>query len=347
MALSSLIYDTEELLGVFRQMEPPTEYWLRLGFGSVHQSNDEWVDFSKISEERIMAPFAMPLAQGKPIYSEAASVSRFKPAYVKAKDPVTAARAIKRRPEEVLSKAPNDPMARYDAIVGDIVSAHDGAVRRRWEWMAAKAIIDGGVTVVGEGVPARYIDFKRDAGHTITLSGSATWDSAGVSIVDNIESWRTMARRAQFGGPINRVTVGADVWSVMRKNDELLDLLDVNRRGTDANFKTGIRTGDRIEYVGTIGGDLDVYVYEEVYKDPDTNTLTNYMESTDVVLTGPGINGVQCFGAIVDLSAEFQPMAIFPKMWNENDPSVTQIMTQSAPLMVPINPNCTVKATVL
>lgn len=344
--LTYSVYDTSTLLGVMRRLDPPTTYWLDLCFGSQIESEDEWIDFSKIRSSRKIAPFVSPLAQGQPIFSEGADVSRFKPAYIKAKDPVTAARTIKKRPSEVLSEAPNNPMARYNAIVADILSEHKDAVWRRWEWLAAKAIQDGKVTVEGEGMPPRVVDFKRDAGHTITLGGTARWGQAGVSIMSDIESWRTMVRRANYGGPVDRITVGSAVWEVMRKNDELLEQLNINTRGTNANFNTGIREGDRIEYVGHISPTLPVYVYEEIYKDPILGDLP-YMEPTDIVMTGPSVEGVRCFGAILDKKAGIKAMPIFPKMWDQEDPSVTQVMTQSSPLMVPVNPNCTLKATVL
>ena len=345
--LSTTLYDTSTLLGVMQELHAPTTYWLDLCFNSQIISEDEWIDFSKIRSERKIAPFVSPLAQGRPIYSEGAEVARFKPTYIKPKDPVTAPRTIKRRPGEILSKAPNNPMARYNAIVADILSEHYDAIVRRWEWLACRAVIDGKVVVESDDMPTRLIDFKRDPAHTIVLAGGAKWGSAGVSIIQNIEAWRTMARNAKFGGPINRVTVGADVWDVMRKNDELLEQLNVNQRGTNANFVTGIREGERIEYVGNISPTLPVYVYSETYKEPITGVDIPYMASTDVVLTGPNINGFRCFGAILDKAAKLQALPVFPKMWDEQDPSVTQIMTQSSPLMVPVNPNNSVKATVL
>ena len=348
MNLSTTLYDTSTLLGVMKEILPPSTYWLDLCFGQNEvEFEDEWVDFSKIRSSRKIAPFVSPLAQGQPIYSEGADVGRFKPAYIKAKDPVTAARTIKKRPGEILSQAPNNPMARYNAIVADIAAEHYEAIVRRWEWLAAKAAIDGKVTVEGEGMPPRLVDFKRDPGHTIVLAGGARWGQSGVSIMENVEAWRTMVRRARFGGAVNRLTVGADVWEVMRKNDELLEQLNINRRGSNADFNSGIREGDRIEYVGHISPTLPVFVYEEVYKDPTTNNEVPYMASTDVVLTGPAIEGFRCFSAILDKKAGLKAMRVFPKMWDEEDPSVTQIMTQSAPLMVPVNPNCTLKATVL
>ena len=122
--------------------------------------------------------------------------------------------------------------------------------------------------------------------------------------------------------------------------------MSLQRRGTDVNIRTGILEGDRVEYLGNLSPTLEVYIYNEVYQDPILGEIP-YMEDGDVLLSGPGVDGYQCFGAILDKAAELKPMRVFPKMWDEQDPSVTQIMTQSAPLMVPLNPNCTVKATVL
>ena len=38
---------------------------------------------------------------------------------------------------------------------------------------------------------------------------------------------------------------------------------------------------------------------------------------------------------------------MFPKMWDQEDPSVTFLMTQSAPLPVPVNINNTLRARVV
>lgn len=58
--------------------------------------------------------------------------------------------------------------------------------------------------------------------------------------------------------------------------------------------------------------------------------------------------GYRCFGAIIDPYAQYQSLEIFPRGWMEQgDPAVEYMLWQSAPLMVPINPNATLKATVV
>jgi hypothetical protein len=66
-----------------------------------------------------------------------------------------------------------------------------------------------------------------------------------------------------------------------------------------------------------------------------------------VVGVAPGTDGVRCFGAIMDIQANMQANDMFPKQWDENDPSVSYTMTQSAPLMVPLRPNTTFKMKVV
>lgn len=357
MTIDYKIYDTDTLLGVMKEFTPPTTYWLDLAFGGrLVESAEENIDFEKIYTQRKIAPLVSPFAQGRPIFTEASEATRFKPAYIKVKDPVTAARAIKKRPGQIFSTAPNDPMARYNAIVADILGEHYDAIVRRWEWLAARAVIDAAVVLNDEASGARHIDFRRAPSNTVALTGGARWGQAGVSIVKDIESWLSLVRKpvdgsgAKFGltgGKIDRLTVTPSVWDVMRANDELMKQLDLMTRGTAADFNTGIREMSGVEYVGKIAQNLPVYVYSETYKDPITGAETDYMTDGDIVLTGPGIEGVRAFGAILDKRAGIKPMATFPKMWDEEDPSATQVMTQSAPLMVPLNPNASFKATVL
>ena len=49
----------------------------------------------------------------------------------------------------------------------------------------------------------------------------------------------------------------------------------------------------------------------------------------------------------MDSKAGYQATEIFTKMFEEDDPSRTFLLSQSAPLVVPVNPNCTLKAKVL
>ena len=102
MAIENTLYDTSTLLGVYREMEAPTNYFRSLLVTGVINSDDEFIDFQKITKKRKLAPLVVPTVQGRPIYDEASNLTRLKPAYVKPKDPINGSRVIKRRPGEAL-----------------------------------------------------------------------------------------------------------------------------------------------------------------------------------------------------------------------------------------------------
>lgn len=342
------VYDTATLLEIYRHFEAPSSYWLDLLYPRTVTFDDEYIDFAKLTEGRKLAPLVAPTAQGRPIYSEQARVDRFKPAYVKPKDPVNPSRVFKRLAGEAATQRQGgmSPAERHDAIVADILRTQKNAIHRRWEWLAARAAIDGKVLIEDEDYPARLVDFQRDPNNTITLGAGARWNEATADIIGDINTWRAQVRRAKFGGPTNRLTVGADVLEVMMKNEGIRELLDTRIRGTNANLNIGVREGEYVEYVGQLGPGLDLYVYSDYYEQPDGSSEL-FMDPKDVVLTGPNVQGVRAFGGIVDIQANYVATEVFPKMWVNQDPSALFIMSQSAPLMVPVNPNNTLKARVL
>lgn len=353
MAIGQTLYTTAALMGVLRDndaMQPPSSYWLDLAFPTIMMFDEEYIDFGKISDQRKIAPLVVPTAQGRPIYSAGERQSRVKPAYVKPKDPVSASRMIQRAAGlgELNVNANWSPQQRYNAIVADILRTHRRAIERRWEWLAAQAVQFGAVTLEGEAYPRTVVDFERDSNHTIVKTNGNYWGDAGVSILGDIESWKKTVRDASFGGPTNRLTVGSEAWEVMRQDDEIRELLKVDFRPSNngLSLNLGVRDGLDVEFVGRINGTTDIYVYSDYYHDED-GSVVPMMDPRDVVLTGPNIRGVRAFGAIQDFDANLQAMAMFPKMWRSEDPSATFIMTQSAPLMVPVNPNNSLRARVV
>lgn len=340
------LWNTHTTLGVLKDTQPASTYWLDLCFPNGITFDDEYIDFEKIpSQGRKLAPFVAPLANGRPIYTEGSNVTRFKPAYIKPSDTVTPNRAFTKRPGSLLSAQPLSPQQRYNAIKADIIQYHRTAIERTWEWLAAKAIIDGKVTIEGPDYPKTLVDFNRAAGHTITLGSGAKWGDSGVSIYDSLQSMIDLVHSAAFGGAITRITAGTDVWKVMRKDPEILAQLKLDVRGTNADLKTGLLATGEVRFVGNIADGLPVYVYNDYYT--VAGSATPFMSAKDIVLTGPGVQGYQCFGAIQDLNAGFQALPIFVRNYVPNEPAIETILSQSAPLMVPLNPNCTLKATVV
>jgi hypothetical protein len=342
------LWDTSTLLGVMREQESPSNYWLNLLFPNVVTFDDEYIDFEKIpSTGRKLAPYVAPMAQGRAIYEEGSRVGRFKPAYVKPSDPVSPARVLKKRPGTLLNPSNGSPMQRYNAIKADILAYHRDAIERRWEQMAAEAAITGKVVIEGDDYPAREVDFGRAANHTVVLGNGERWGDSGVKIRNLLSTWSNRMHSAEFGGRPDRLTVGVDAWAKMEIDADIKDLMDTRYRGTSTELRrdmVGTPTDEAV-FVGKIGT-LDVYVYNDYYT--VNGSVTPFMSSKDVVLSSPAVQGFRCFGAIQDVHAQFQPLPIFSRNYMpQGDVAVEQIVSQSAPLMVPVNPNATLRATVV
>lgn len=343
------LWNTRTLLAVMRETEtPPSRYWRDLLFPNVLESTDEYIDLEKIPNiGRKLAPFVAPMAQGRPIFEEGSRVARFKPAYSKSLDPVTPARALVKRPGTLLLPNDTTPQGRYDAIKSDILAYHRNAAERLHEWLAAKAILDARVVIQADDYPTRIVDFGRAEGHDITLGSGSRWGDAGVSILDSIEGMMGTMFDAEFGGSPTRITVGNKVWGVMRKDPEIKDMMDLRYRGSDIDLERGILQPGEVRRAGMLGNSgLEVFVYNDWFT--DKGVRSPFMQQDQILLSSPAVQGYQCFGAILDIHANFQAIPIFPRNFiNVGDPAIEHILTQTAPLMVPVNPNATFRATVV
>lgn len=346
------LYNTLELLSVIAVNPPQNEeFWLE-GYDQEIQSESEVIIWDEVLPDYRLAPFVAPNVQGRVMREKGYRSKQIKPAYVKPKHVVEASRPLTRQAGEQPFVGTLSLEERYDAIVAKNIVDEAAMIRRRWAWMASKATIDASITIQGEDYPLVTVDFGRDASLTLTLAGTARWGQSAADPLANIQTMRTQAM-ALSGVPITRLIFGTAAWTAFCNDTKVLELLNTLRRGSDSNFnRTSLSTGASYEYQGQLSGPfgngaVDLYTFSGFYHetDPDTGAITNvpYLDSGTVVGIGPGIQGVRLFGAIKDKRAGLKALSMFPKMWDQEDPSITYTMTQSAPLMLPRQPNNTFK----
>ncbi len=137
-------------------------------------------------------------------------------------------------------------------------------------------------------------------------------------------------------------------WRHFCKNKQVIGLLEI-RRGTNATISTDpIIRGqgqEKARYVGSIG-DLDFYVYNDVYINDDRQLRRLLPDATVVLVSREQLEGTRCYGMIMDEKASFKALRYFSKSWLEEDPAVRWLLLQSAPLIVPYRPNASLCATV-
>lgn len=349
--MSVEILPPRALLGVYRdqRLETVTNYWRRLGGfdRNIFQSDKQAIIFEKIVGNREVAQFNLPQNPGKPSYKRRGSkVDSFTPAYIKPRDPVIPGEQFTRRPGNIFDDTPRTPQQNWDAEVADILQHHRTTIERRWEIMSAQAMIYAKVLVEYQDGPTVEIDFKRDSALT-DIRTTNFWD-VNTDIPAQLQEYTDAMANAQFGGRGSVVTLGREVWAVMRRNVSLLELMDTQMKGSDANFARSLidaRTPDAPwTVVGTLPN-LTFVLYEDFYEDNDGNHV-DIMNPRDIHISAANVDGVMAFGAILEAD-NLLPQPVFSKMWKNEDPSALNIMTQSAPLPIQRFPNRTFHARVV
>lgn len=338
------LYSTDTLVGVVQNLVRPSKWLLDRYFPKTTQDESEEIHFDVISGKRRIAPFVSPLVSGQIVESLGREVRSFKPAYIKDKRRVEPSQALKRAVGEKIGGSMS-AQERKDAYIAAQLLDQIDMIDRRLELMASEALRTGKVTVEGEKYAKVVVDFKRTAAHSVSaLAGTARWGQSAEDPLANLRTWSSLALKNSGAFPID-VVMGVDAYVEFTQNAEVKERLD-SRNITNATMAPGAQAVEGGVYRGTIDG-FNIYTYGGWYVDPLDNTEKEIFPADQVLLASPLVEGVRAYGAILDGKAGLQAMPYFPKMWEDNDPAVEWLMTQSAPLVVPTRPDATVCVDVL
>lgn len=345
------IYETEDLIGV-QQLIPdlPENFWLRWFPNQINSTSQE-ILFDKIIPDFRLAPFVAPNVQGRVMRERGYSTRAFTPAYLKPKHVVDPNKQFTRKAGERIGGSLT-PRARFDAAIADNMRVERQMIERRWDWMGSQALQFGSCLVVGPDYPAVTVDFGRDPNLTMILTGTARWGQSAGDPLGDIADLRKLAFDLSTR-PVTDLIFGTTAWALFIGTTAVLDLLNAMARGSNAQFNRSVAfsTGEPYEFQGVLQGvagqaPIRLWTYSSWYEQYNDATgvfdKVPYMDPRDVIGVGApeSVDGYRLYGAIIDAD-KLVAEAMFPKMWPEQDPSVVYTMTQSAPLMVPLNTNNT------
>lgn len=340
------LYDLTTLLEVVRHQktsQPP--FWLGFFPGQINFTTPT-VSFDKVyDDDRKLAPFVAPNVQGRPQSLRGYETMAFQPAYSKIKDPVSAEMHIERMAGEALGTGSLTIEQRRNAVIGYLLQMQKTKHRNLQEWMASRAIIDGKVVVKGEDYPEVTVDFRRDPSLTAVLTTGARWTESTAKPLDDLKAMRMIAND-KSGARITKHVFGGNAWDLFCQRVDLKEMMDRRYDGMATKVTLMYDGYEGLEYMGVIqglngAGRIECWVNTSKYIDPDTGDEAYYLDQNTVVGVSDMVKGVRCFGAIQDHGAGYRALEIFFKNWFNEDPSVEYLMSQSAPLMVPKEPNAT------
>ncbi len=344
------LFTTRTMLAAIEQMYIPRSFLLDTFFKNIETSMTEVVDIDLYKGARRLAPFVQPFAQGKVIDRIGWTTRTFKPPYIKEKIPTQVVQILKRQMGATIYQGGMTPAEKAAAQLGKDMLELIQMIQRREEWMASQILQNGLVRCVGDDMDVT-VNFLMNTTHLITLSGAALWSATTTATpITNLRTWKRLV--AQDSGIVpDTVVFGQNVIQEFLANtvevlvQGALASVRIDRGQIDPeNLPEGVTYWGYLKDPG-----LDVYTYDEWYIDPVTG-LTQPMVPADMIFMGSTrARTARHYGAIQDLKAlngELASVQYFPKMWEEEDPSVRWLMVQSAPIPCMHQPDAFLAATV-
>lgn len=341
-------WSTQTAGGVITKLKAPYSLFLAF-FGRSIYFETHKIFFERVSRNyRRLAPFVAPNVQGFINRREGYTADSLAPAYIKEKDEVDINAPLTRLPGESMVSGSYTNQQRHDILVAELAVQQKQRIYNRFEWLACKAAKEGMVTISGEKYPTRTVDFNRNPG----LTRVADWTAVGADPLQDIYDLRRLAN-TESGARIVDVYFGRTAWQrLITVHEELLfgdnGLMDKRFEGSETAISRLTDQFEGLEFVGRIsglrgGGELRIWIYEATFLNAEDNSQEYYLEPTEVFgIASNTFDGVRCFGAIKDGRAGWKAMEIFAKNWVAGeDPWEEFFMTQSAPLMVPGDPDAT------
>ncbi len=342
------IYSTGAIRGVVRALVTPSPFLVKTVFRNAIFSQEEEILFDVEIKRRRISPLVAPHVPGKLVAQGGYRTDRFTPATIKDKRALNPKRPIQRMMGEQIGGAPAmTPAQRSAAILNMELQDQVDMAWRRFEVMAADALVDGIVTVTGDGYPSVTVDFGRPAGHTVTLAGASRWGQAGISPVDNLATWSTTFLK-NSGLAVTDVVFCVNAWGFFQADPKFVKAVDTTLRGSEASGRFTPTPMEGAQLVGVLNSNTRLWLYSNWFVDPADDTEKVVLDDNSVVLFNDSADGAQSmgFGAIQDEELGYPSVEFAAKSWTEKDPAQRLILGQSAPLTILSRPAATFYAKV-
>lgn len=341
----NLAFDTVDLIEVVPQLLQPQTFFLDRYFPNVRMSDTRFVAIDVEIGKRRMAPFVSPRVEGKLVEAKRVQTNIFEPPYIKDKRAPDLLRPVMRKIGEKLLGGQISGADREMANIAFEMQDQVEMIQRRLEWMATRALLTGTISVSGDGFPTTVIDFGRDPGQTVVLTGGARWGQTGVSPVSSLLTWATQTLKLVGVSPVD-VIMTPDAFDMFLGDLKVQPAL---LYPAWQPFGNQLNPGTQV-VKGAINkgswGQMNLMVYNDWYVD-DNNVQQPMLPAGTVIMADPEIMGIRSFAQIIDPSFNYEAMMYAPKTWITQDPAQRFIMMQSAPLVIPGRPNASFAATVL
>jgi len=348
------IFDTNDLIQVVPNLKVAQTFLLDQFFPMIEQSDTEFVSIDVDVGKRRLAPFVSPMVEGKLVEQRRIQTNTFKPPYIKDKRAPDLRRPVRRMIGERIGGDKNPVMRMMQNLEFEMADQID-MIQRRMEWMAAQSLVNGTLTMSGDGFPAVTIDFGRDAALTVTLTGTALWDSGNAAATPalDIDQWQNLVLKSS-GATVTDIIMTPTPFYWFTQDKSIINAIISDTSKLAYPQKNQIQMASEAKHGAILKGmwgSYRIWVYNDWYVDGgnEGGTLNHeYRMIPDgtILLTTPQLMGVRAFGVIMDPDFNYATMPYAPKIWTQPDPAQRFILMQSSPLPIPARVNACLSAVV-
>lgn len=178
----------------------------------------------------------------------------------------------------------------------------ESKIRRSIEMMASQVLQTGTLTLIDSaGVTLYTLDFLSKSTHKVTVS--TTWATNGASgdPLGDLASLATVVRRDGKKNP-NKLVFGDSAFQRFLANTDVKARLD--NRAMTLGTVSPVSRGEGATFQGWVWIGhyrFEMWTYDGYYKHPQTGTLTNYVDTDNVIMTSDGARLDLSYGAIPTL----------------------------------------------
>jgi len=189
------IYSTHALKATVRSLKRPKTFFLDNWFKTIQTEEAEEIHFDVEIGNRKIAPFVGPQSKAQTIERDGYRTDTFRTAYIK---PLTVL-----RPKDTLKRAMGEQIGgielslqqRRALAVAETLMDHTDRITRVQEIMAASALVNGSVTVAGEGFETQVVNFNRNAALKIVLTSGDKWSASTATRHGQAASFHDVVRQ--------------------------------------------------------------------------------------------------------------------------------------------------------
>jgi hypothetical protein len=338
------IYDTKTMLDAMNQKKPVFTFLRDTFFPNVKTLITEEAEVDVKKGKRRLAPFVAPRVRGVVVARDGFVTNKIMTPKVAPIRVLTADDLKKRQLGENVYSS-KSPAQRAQQILAEDLMDLDEQITRREEWFCSQVLQGEVIDIETEG-QIITVDFNFE--NRVDLEDGKKWDEVGSNPLADMELWRKDKIIKQSGKAPNIVIMASDVVDAFLANEEVQNILDIQRLNMGVIEPT--YKGDGVTFIGRIPKlGVEIYSYTEFYIDEDEEEEKELIPSGTVIMGSTG-KGTRYYGSVTQKEngswVTYEGVRI-PKYTPDDKNEVDELRLVARPLPVPDDVGSWVVAKVL